>query len=46
MKKLADDEDKTVSFMSKLSSEQGNSANIKISLQDDKNNNLLNGNNY
>ena len=43
MKKLADDEDKSVSFMAKLGSQKGNSANIKISLKDQAGNNILNG---
>lgn len=45
MKKIAYDENKTISFMAKTDKDnKGNAANIKITLSDSSNNqNILNG---
>lgn len=44
MKKIAYDENKLISFMAKTDKDQkGNGANIKISLLNSKNENILNG---
>ncbi len=44
MKKIADDEDKSISFMAKpYSSYEGNSANIKLTFTDKEGKNLFNG---
>jgi len=47
MKKIAYDENKTISFMAKTHKDKkGNGANIKISLLNSKNENILNGKRY